>query len=156
MSPGFGGALLRGTCGSDCWILTSGTQVVPAWSRADVASWNPHPWHHAAIPTRGIVQREALICFVYPISPHPVGIYSLPQSHDHCFHHEHFPWQQLRGFHSLKELEALSALPQRDLAVTPGATGSGKPILKSPKLSSLSSGSATSRISRDFSCQKPR
>lgn len=119
MSPGFGGALLRGTCGSDCWILTSGTQVVPAWSRADVASWNPHPWHHAAIPTRGIVQREALICFVYPISPHPVGIYSLPQSHDHCFHHEHFPWQQLRGFHSLKELEALSALPQRDLAVTP-------------------------------------
>lgn len=28
-----------------CWILTSGTQVVPEWSRGDAASWNHHPRH---------------------------------------------------------------------------------------------------------------
>lgn len=35
----------------------------------------------------GIVQHEALICFVYSISRHPVGIYSLPQSPDYCFNY---------------------------------------------------------------------
>lgn len=102
-----------------CWILTSGTQVVPEWSGVMLP---------AGITTHGMVQ--TLVCFAYPISPHPVGIYSLPQRHIHCFNCEHFPWQQLHGFLSLKELKAWGALPHWDPAVTPRAMTN--PFFNSP------------------------
>lgn len=49
-----------------------------------------------------IVQHN-VVCFVYSVSHHPVGIYFLPQSHDDCFNCWHFLCQQFRGFQSLSQ-----------------------------------------------------